>query len=177
MSIVGSKRFQQGIFEALASQNRAAGSGGGSGLQVMSILVNGGTQTGGPITGSATPTGLSGVGGEKTLTTATFGLARPTWVRLEAICSDYVTTAVAHVNAHPVYFQIDGVSEASVAYGFIPVFTNGDAEIRAQSTTIVKNVYLQPGSHTVNVIWNSEEGANDTCTNSNNPLYVYQLGS
>ena len=31
MSIVGIKRFQTGIFEALATQNRAAGSGGGSG--------------------------------------------------------------------------------------------------------------------------------------------------
>ena len=30
--MIGPKRFQQGIFEALASQNRGMGSGGGSGL-------------------------------------------------------------------------------------------------------------------------------------------------
>ena len=32
MSIIGAKRFQTGVFEALASQNRFPGSGGGSGL-------------------------------------------------------------------------------------------------------------------------------------------------
>jgi hypothetical protein len=32
MTLIGSKRLQQGVFEALASSNRAAGSGGGSGL-------------------------------------------------------------------------------------------------------------------------------------------------
>jgi hypothetical protein len=32
MSLIGQKRFQQGVFEALASANRMAGSGGGTGL-------------------------------------------------------------------------------------------------------------------------------------------------
>ena len=38
MSLIGSKRAQQGVFEALASQNRAAGSGGGSGFQPMQLI-------------------------------------------------------------------------------------------------------------------------------------------
>lgn len=32
---IGNKRLQQGMFEALASQNRFAGSGGGSGMQAL----------------------------------------------------------------------------------------------------------------------------------------------
>ena len=176
MSLVGTKRLQQGIFEALASGNRAAGSGGGTGLQVMQPLVNGGSQTSGPITGSATPTGLSGSGGEKTLTTGTFNLGRTSSVMILAICSNYVTDAGAHAGAHPLYFQIDGTSEAGTAYGFAPVFTTGDSEARAHCSTILKITPLGPGSHTVNLIWNSEEGTADTCYNANNPLYVFQLG-
>lgn len=38
MSILGSRRFQTSVYEALASQNRAAGSGGGSGMQPMASL-------------------------------------------------------------------------------------------------------------------------------------------
>ena len=38
MSIIGAKRFQTGVFEALASQNRAQGSGGGSGLRGMAFM-------------------------------------------------------------------------------------------------------------------------------------------
>lgn len=176
MSLIPTKRLQQGIFEALASQNRAAGSGGGAGYTVMQPLVNGGTQTAGPITGVAgPPTGLSGVGGEVTLTTGSFFLPRTCLVRIEAICSNYVTDAGAHVNAHPVYFQVDGTDNAT-AYGYIAVFTAGDAEIRSSTTTLLLVTTLAAGSHTVKVIWNSEEGANDTCFNGNNPLYVFQLG-
>lgn len=146
-------------------------------VAVMSVIVNGGTQTGGPITGVAgPPTGLGGVGGEVVLTTATFTLPRQETVMLLAICSDYVTDAGVHVNAHPVYFQLDTVDQAT-AYGFVPVFTNADIEIRSATTTILQVVTLAKGSHTVNVIWNSQEGANDTIFNGNNPLFVFQLGN
>ncbi len=144
---------------------------------VLSVLINGGIQTSGPIAGvAAPPTGLSGTGGEVILTTGTFTLTRSATVMLLAICSDFFTTAVAHVAAHPVYFQVDRADNVS-AYGFIPCFTNADAEARAQSTTILSIATYAPGAHTVNVIWNSEEGANDTCNNSNNPLFAFLLGS
>lgn len=45
MSLILSKRQQQGVFEALASSNRIPGSGGGSGL--FSTITSGGLQAGG----------------------------------------------------------------------------------------------------------------------------------
>lgn len=47
MSLITTKRFQQGVFEALASQNRAYGSGGGSGIGISSLgAVSIGSQAG-----------------------------------------------------------------------------------------------------------------------------------
>jgi hypothetical protein len=145
---------------------------------VTSVLVNGGSQTGGPITGVASPpTGLSGTGGETALCTGTFTLQRQATVWLLGICSDYVLSTVAFTTSHPVYFQIDTVNQAS-AYGFIPVWASpGNAETRGLSTTISQIVTLASGSHTVNIMWNSEETTHDTCHNSNNPLFVFLMGS
>jgi hypothetical protein len=146
-------------------------------IAVMSTLVNGGTQTGGPIIGVAgPPTGLSGFGGERILATGIFTLARQATVMILALCSNYVQDAGVHVGAHPIYFRIDGVSEADTAYGFVPVFTTGDAETRTHSSTILKVVELAVGNHTIDVIWNSQEGASDTIFNANNPLFVFRMG-
>jgi|GEM_PF-5363492 len=171
------RRVAQAHAQAAEAINRAAGQGAGYGFSPMYPLVTGGTQTSGPITGVAgPPTGIGGAGGEVILTTATFALTTATWVRLEAICSDYVLCGVAHATAHPVYFQIDGTDDAT-AYGFVPVWSSpGNTETRALSSTILDVVRMLPGNHTVRVIWNSEEGANDVIHNANNPLFVYQLG-
>lgn len=146
-------------------------------IAVMSTLVDGGNQTAGPITGAAgPPTGVSGFGGERILTSGTFNLTRQATVMILALCSNYVQDAGVHVGAHPIYFRIDGVSEAGTAYGFVPVFTTGDAETRTHSSTILKVASLAAGQHIVDVIWNSQEGANDTIFNANNPLFVFLMG-
>lgn len=59
MSLVPIKRFQQGVFEALASQNRVYGSGGGSALGLRPLGVASiGTVAG--ITASGSPTVVTG---------------------------------------------------------------------------------------------------------------------
>lgn len=146
-------------------------------IQTMTVLINGGTQTGGPIVGVAgPPTGLSGVGGEITLVTGSFTLTRPGNVILLAVCTNYVLSVGPLVTAHPIYFQLDG-SDDSMAYGYAPVWASpGTAETRALTTTLLKVSALATGSHTVNVIWNSEEGANAQIFNANNALFAFQLG-
>ncbi len=48
MTLIGSKRLQQAMFEVAASSNRAAGSGGGNGVQVFqgNASVHGGNAVG-----------------------------------------------------------------------------------------------------------------------------------
>ena len=62
MTLIGSKRLQQGIFEALASSNRAGGSGGGSGIApVFSLGAFAGSTLGGYSTAnSSTWTDVTG---------------------------------------------------------------------------------------------------------------------
>lgn len=145
---------------------------------VMTPLINGGVQLGSPINGKGSPpTGLSGLGGEVTVSIASFTLQRAATVMLLAICTNY-----ALVNGGPfgaadlIYFQIDGVTDTTT-YGAVPVWASpGNAETRAESTTLLRVLPLATGPHEVRVIWNSQ-GTNEQIWTTANLIFVFLMGS
>jgi len=134
-------------------------------------------QPAGPLAGVAgPPIGLSGFGGEVALATMTLTLPIGRKVFLLALASDQVVAVGPAQTQHPVYFQIDGVDVPATefAFGEIPVY---NALTRTSTTTLGYLAQMTVGPHTVNLIWNSAEGANDTCYNTNNQMFAFLAGA
>lgn len=140
MTLIASKRFQQGIFEALASQNRAAGSGGGSGFVVMQTIATSGTipQTLG-IAGSASAVLIPGSAAKFIVNRAASFLINAT-----------ITADVAGIiGSEQLGIYLDGVFQgvaASVFIGSAPAGTIG--QVASMAVMPVLN-FQAPGSHTV----------------------------
>lgn len=173
MSIIQQKRFQQGIFEALASSNRAAGSGGGSGLGVFGapVTVHGGNSIGNP--------GLAYSVAAYTLVTDGAGTPVKCQVTVQAsrtasffLFGDVVVQGPTAVPNQLAQFQIyvDGALPSDS-----PLLASG-ATGAVNFTTTVPILYgttLQPGSHTIDVRINNSSSHH---TVFGFDLYCFQLG-
>ena len=158
MSIIGAKRFQNGVFEALASQNRSAGSGGGSGIGPTPLITAAGNFNV-AITGTT----------YQAVNTATFSIVRTGIILIWSSALTGNQTAGAGTCTMGV--QLDGQFPSGVGGGFS---LQGDIGGNfAGQTTIgpFSLVYVwlgvQPGIHTMRVVANTS-GAGVTYACSGN---------
>jgi hypothetical protein len=159
MSIL-SKRFQQGVFEAAASSNRAAGSGGGSGLSPLVWLGKGLDNAADTIT-ATTFTVVPGV-------SVAFNLSRTLWVAFSAFSISKTSGGggtFAYMNVY-----IDGV--VSDAVGLWDKGNTGYTSCGDFST--VSTVPLAPGTHTVDLRVKVDSG--QTWLNYTTSLNLFLLG-
>jgi hypothetical protein len=135
MTLIGSKRLQQSVFEALASSNRAAGSGGGTGLfQVPQTTAN--TLLGQAINSGASFTTITG-------SLISLVVARPT----TAVVIGYVLinyTAGAAVTATISPF-VDSVQTQAMAAGPASTVAN------PVNVPICYSQALGVGTHTIDL--------------------------
>lgn len=138
MSIIGQKRLQQGVFEALAGMNRFQGSGGGSGLQVMQLLAPD------PAPGTTTVTGA----GPKPITgySVSFTIARTQGCLYLATLNGQVSAGIGQVG---VGFSTDSTSVWDVT-GTLGLFDSKNAGY--VTCPLIEFNLLAPGTHTVRVL-------------------------
>lgn len=156
MSDIAIKRLQQGIFESLASQNRAAGSGGGSGMQFMASLGIG-NQSGTQNFSSQTYATVTG-------TAVTFVISRVTNLRLDFIWTGKVT---AGANNGQVRINAGSLGTTGDAYIGVPNYITSSAWLFVPA--------VQPGTYTAQIEARSDV-AGTTLQLIQSALQVLQLG-
>lgn len=160
MSLVGSKRLQQAMFEVAASSNRAAGSGGGTGLSPMVWLGKGLDNAADTIT-ATTFTLVPNV-------SVTFNLGRSLWVAFSAF-SISKTSGAGGTFAYMNVF-IDGVVSDAVGLwdkGNTGYTTCGDF-------SMVSTTPMAPGPHTIDLRVKVDSG--QTWLNYTTSLNLFLLG-
>lgn len=170
MSIVGAKRLQQGVFEALASQNRAAGSGGGSGFQVLAgpASVHGGNAIGNP--------GKSYAVSSYTLVRDGSGVNCQVTVPANRLSPFFLFGDVViqgpSAGGQLVNFEIflDGSNPADSMFPAVGALTNTN---NCYTVPIMYVATLQPGSHTFDVRINTGGATYEVFSFD---LYCFQLG-
>lgn len=135
MSLIG-KRLQQGLFEALASSNRAVGSGGGSGLGAALLLASAYDFNTGLTISSTT---------DQVVLTTTFSLPRTTNVLILAV-------GTGSVSGSPGNYAYGSIYIDSTLYGHnnntaVVLWDNRNGGYT--SGTIPKVITLGVGNHTV----------------------------
>lgn len=167
MSIIGSKRLQQAAFEMAASSNRAAGSGGGSGFQVMQFIGAGQDNNADTITATSY-TVVPGV-------TVTFNVGRPTYVAIAVSSIAKIVAGGGLGLMHPFY---DGTDQGLFIGLWDP--TNTAYSTVSAFTVIGGNGFtpapFQPGSHTIDIRVKITAGGS-IWTNDVTTLQVFALGS
>jgi hypothetical protein len=173
MGIPG-KRLQQGIYEAAASVNRAAGSGGGSGFQVFSGAspsVHGGNAVGNPglAYSVAAYTLVQDGSGVTCSITTTVGPATGTYF----LFGDVVVQGPTAVPDQLALFQIflDGSAPSDS-----PLLASGSTNTSNTFTTTVPILYacvLHPGVHTLDVRINNSSSHHMVFSFD---LYCFRMG-
>jgi hypothetical protein len=165
MSLIGTKRLQQGIFEALASSNRAAGSGGGNGAQPIQRLGLGSNSTAFTTT-SATPTVVTGC-------SVTISLPRTAYLYV-MVYSVAKTSGAGGTFAYGAINSDGGVS----GFNYTTTGANNMALWDKGTAGYVPNTQwilapYAPGSHTLD--WRISVDAGQTWTNYISMIDVLQL--
>ncbi|MHB8613541.1 MAG: hypothetical protein ACYDAL_14100 [Candidatus Dormibacteraceae bacterium] len=165
MSLIGAKRLQQGVFEALASQNRTAGSGGGSGYvpkQLLAAVFNFNTAY---TTSSTTDGVVPGV-------TAAIALPRTGNVEIAVLSTGKVSGAAGEFAYGSLY--VDGTLYGHNNNTGVVLWDNLNGGYT--SGTIPKVLFLAAGSHTIDFRTHVDNIAL-TWINYQTVLDVFQLGS
>lgn len=168
--IIGQKRQQQAMFEALASSNRAAGSGGGAGMGASNVgIVHGGNSVGNPgrtYTVNAYTLVQDGSGVNASIAVQT-GFATPYFL----LGSVVVQGPSAGVNNALLEVFLDG----AVAVNTPLLSSNVQAGVPGGSTTvpILYFSFQQPGLHTFDVRIHTQ---GSTYLVFGFDLYLLQLG-
>lgn len=142
--IVGSKRFQQAMFEMAASVNRAAGSGGGSGLRpntVAGLTTSAGYVTG--ITNAAWKT-VASVVMQTNRTGDALLFANFTWQR----------TAGTIVDTFFAQIQVNSDADWSTGLGLVDggnYLENAPNDTNARAGFMLKGYLLPVGLNTINL--------------------------
>lgn len=160
MSIVTQKRLQQGVFEALASQNRFPGSGGGSGLAPIQLL--GSTQ----FVATRTTSSTSFVAISDSVMTVP--LARTQRV----LCLATFTGSVQGTSGQFGYVRI---AEGSPLIAESPFGVYDKSIAAAHTTTLFTSDVLPPGNVTIELDWKVDNAAL-TMTLNDFYLAVFQIG-
>ena len=162
MSIIGAKRFQTGVFEALASQNRAAGSGGGSGFQPLQPL--------GQATNQPTIVGIS----YSSQASIPFQIGRPTLVLFLATLCFTINDTVGDTEV--ITITLDGSTSPNFGapdYSPFCMTQSPAGTTNMPSQTVFWQALVQPGNHTGNLLLGKTGG---TLSNVYYTFRAWQLG-
>lgn len=144
---------------------------------VKSVLASRINSSGQTLTGVAgPPLGRTGTGGQVAINTITFTLTRAANVELVGLVHGLVNTSSGPQDSQaPMNFFIDGVLDTqNMSLPDYPPAAAGQYNGTAV-LLLVKN--LAAGGHSVSVVWNSEQAANDTLHDYFDAVYAFQLGS
>jgi len=161
MTLIASKRLQQGVFEALASSNRAAGSGGGSGLNALQFLGQGSDSAADTIS----TTGYTLVPG----VSFKFNLGRAQQVFISVLAIAKLTTTGAGNYAYMHRF-LDGNDYGPV--GIWDIGNGGNTTSSFFTPIDTTGLFLAPGTHTVDLRVHVDN-VNETWTNALTAVQVY----
>jgi hypothetical protein len=142
--MISGKRQQKAVFQALASINRAAGSGAGSGFQVMNVLDDQITTDTSVNIATADATTYSSIAG----TTVNFVLGRTLSVLFVATVSGKATAGAGGVFAYGKVF-VDGTPYGSTQGGITAVFDSGVGGYVPNS--VIFHLALAAGAHAADV--------------------------
>ena len=140
MSRIAAKRAQQALFEATASMNRAAGSGGGSGLQAMVLVGSGSNYDGSYNTTSTSDVVITGV-------TTTFTVARTGSFWIVATVTGKVSGGAGTYGYGTTY--VDSVAQTHTIGRLVALWDKNNAGFTSHTGTQLTQ--FAPGSHTVDL--------------------------
>ena len=166
MSLIGAKRAQQGVFEALASQNRVAGSGGGSGLKLQTL----GTvsfNVVGPITATGTPTVVTGSSLTIQVPPSLTSLLVIGTVNAGSNCAAGLFNDLA-LNGSA------GLTPQAGVWPFALLLGIGAGTINYLPVTLLTLCQCAPGQQSVN--WQVNPNTNGSVTVNNGKIDVFALG-
>jgi hypothetical protein len=129
------------------------------------------------LTGASGSSGISGNGGEVTLQTVTFALSRQASVLVLGATSGNIAVNAALGSwffSGPMYIKVDTTN--GPASGLPAVKTNAALFPVEGGVSVFQNIVLAAGGHTAKLVWNSQNGTNDTYNEYGDHLAVYVLG-
>lgn len=160
------KRFQQGIFEALASSNRAAGSGAGSGIGLGVELGSASIGSVSGITATGSPTVVTG-------STINFALSRPTTIIVQGTLNTGSNCAAGSFNL----LALNGDGNLTVqgnSWPYALLLGVGAGTINYLPATLFAVAFGETGTHSVN--WQVQANTTGSVTVNNGFFAVFALG-
>lgn len=168
MGLVTTKRLQQGIFEALATMNRAAGSGGGGGFAPFILAgTTGSIPSAGGLTAPSSPRVITGG-------LTTFQVNRPQYVLVMGTINAGTNAAAGSINlmqltATNTLTLTDG---STFPYGVLTGI--GAGTINYVPVTLFMVLFAQPGSYSA--WWQLNAVSTGSVSVQNGNLDVFYLG-